>query len=401
MKEKLWTKDFISVTTTNFFLMLTFYLLMVTISVFSANEFHSTESQAGLASSIFVIGALVGRLFGGRYVESIGRKKILLIGLILIVISSVLYFGVNSFVLLIANRLLHGFAFGVAGTATGTIIAQVIPKSRSGEGIGYFALSMTLATAIGPFVGIFILQRYSFNIIFVFCLICVSISLLLALFIKVQEISLTEEQIEEMKGFRLSNFIEPKSVPITLVATVTAFCYSGIISFLTFFSTENHLTEAASFFFVVYACAVLFTRPFTGRWFDSKGPNFIMYPAIISFIIGMFILSQTHNGIILLIAGAFIGFGYGTYMSSSQTVAVKVAPPHRIGLATSTFFILTDIGLGIGPFLQGFLVPTIGYNGLYITLAILLVVCLPLHHFLYGIKAHSEKRSDSTVEAHS
>ncbi len=115
----------------------------------------------------------------------------------------------------------------------------------------------------------------------------------------------------------------------------------------------------------------------------------------------MFILSQTHNGIILLIAGAFIGFGYGTYMSSSQTVAVKVAPPHRIGLATSTFFILTDIGLGIGPFLQGFLVPTIGYNGLYITLAILLVVCLPLHHFLYGIKAHSEKRSDSTVEAHS
>ncbi|WP_379969661.1 MFS transporter [Ectobacillus sp. sgz5001026] len=248
MKEKLWTKDFISVTTTNFFLMLTFYLLMVTISVFSANEFHSTESQAGLASSIFVIGALVGRLFGGRYVESIGRKKILLIGLILIVISSVLYFGVNSFVLLIANRLLHGFAFGVAGTATGTIIAQVIPKSRSGEGIGYFALSMTLATAIGPFVGIFILQRYSFNIIFVFCLICVSISLLLALFIKVQEISLTEEQIEEMKRFRLSNFIEPKSVPITLVATVTAFCYSGIISFLTFFSTENHLTEAASFF---------------------------------------------------------------------------------------------------------------------------------------------------------
>ena len=43
--------------------MLTFYLLMVTISVFAVNEFHSSESQAGLASSIFVIGALVGSIY--------------------------------------------------------------------------------------------------------------------------------------------------------------------------------------------------------------------------------------------------------------------------------------------------------------------------------------------------
>ena len=204
----------------------------------------------------------MGRLLGGKYIESIGRKKLLLIGIIIIVISSVLYFGVNSFALLIINRLLHGFAFGVAGTATGTIVAQVIPKSRKGEGIGYFALSMTLATAIGPFIGIFILQHFNFNIIFVFCLICVAISLVLSFFLKVQEITLTKEQAAEMKGFKLSNFIEPKSVPITIVATVTAFCYSGILSFLTFFATENHITEAASFFFIVYAAAILVTRPY-------------------------------------------------------------------------------------------------------------------------------------------
>ena len=381
-KEKLWTKDFISVAAINFFLMLTFYLLMVTISVFAVNKFHSSESMAGLASSIFVIGALVGRLLAGKYIESIGRKNILLIGIIIIVISSALYFGVNSFALLIINRLLHGFAFGVAGTATGTIIAQVIPMSRKGEGIGYFALSMTLATAIGPFIGIFILERFSFNIIFIFCLICVAISLFLSFFLKVQEITLTQEQAAEMKGFKLSNFIEPKSVPITIVATVTAFCYSGVLSFLTFFATENHITEAASFFFVVYAAAILVSRPISGIWFDTKGPNSVMYPAIISFIIGMFILSQTHTSIILLISGALIGFGYGTYMSSAQAVAIKVAPAHRVGLATSTFFILTDIGLGIGPFLLGFLVPAIGYNGLYIVLAILLVICLPLHYLL-------------------
>ncbi|MFJ8244591.1 hypothetical protein [Peribacillus asahii] len=117
-----------------------------------------------------------------------------------------------------------------------------------------------------------------------------------------------------MKGFKLSNFIERKSVPITLVATVTAFCYAGIISF---FASENGITKAASFFFVVYAVAVVASRLATGRLFDTKGPNFVMYPCLLSFVIGMFILSQATTGLLLLISGAFIGFGYGTYMSSS------------------------------------------------------------------------------------
>ncbi|MCQ6279442.1 MFS transporter [Bacillus sp. EB600] len=404
-KEKLWTKDFISVAAANFFLMLTFYLLMVTISVFSVNEFHSNESQAGLASSIFVIGALVGRLFGGRYMERIGRKNLLVIGIIIMIVSSVLYFGVNSFALLISNRLLHGFAFGIAGTATGTIITQVIPKSRGGEGIGYFALSMTLAAAIGPFIGMYILQQFNFMIMFIFCLVCVAISLGISLFLKVPKVTLTKEQSSEMKGFKLANFIELKAVPITIVATITAFCYSGILSFLTFFAKENHITEAASFFFIVYAIALLLTRPFSGRWFDTAGPSSTMYPAIICFFIGMIVLSQSHIGMVLLIAAAFIGIGYGTYMSGAQTIAVQAAPAHRIGLATSTFFILTDIGLGIGPFLQGLFVPIIGYNGLFVTLGILLVICLPLHYLLIGKKGKTassknqeEKRALSIEE---
>ena len=88
------------------------------------------------------------------------------------------------------------------------------------------------------------------------------------------------------------------------------------------------------FFFVVYAATVLVTRLFSGRRFDQKGSNFIMYPALISLIIGLFVLSQSHVGFVLLIDGALVGFGYGTYMSSSQTIAVQSAPAHRVGLVT-------------------------------------------------------------------
>lgn len=299
------------------------------------------------------------------------------------IITAIVYFFVDSYLLLSIVRIIHGIAFGIAGTATGTIVAQAIPASRRGAGIGYFALSMTVATAIGPFIGMFILEHFTFNYIFIFCLICVIISFLLSLLVKVKVLP-EEKHEEEEEGRGIFKFIEKKAAPISLVAAVTAFCYAGIISFLSFFATEHSLTAAASFFFIVYAVAVLVSRPFTGKIFDTKGPNAIMYPAIISFVIGMFLLSQANSAVVLLISGAFIGFGYGTYMSSSQAAAIKGVSAHRVGLATATFFILTDIGLGIGPFLQGYLVPSIGYNGLFLVLGILLVICLPLHHFFYG-----------------
>ncbi|MBZ9637480.1 MFS transporter [Clostridium sp. FP1] len=64
-KSKLWTKDFTIITLTTFFLYLTFYLLMTTLTVYAIKQFSASQSQAGLASSMFVIGALFSRILAG------------------------------------------------------------------------------------------------------------------------------------------------------------------------------------------------------------------------------------------------------------------------------------------------------------------------------------------------
>lgn len=151
--SKLWTKDFIVVSSINFFLTLIFYLLMVTIAVFAVNEYSASTSEAGLATGIFIIGALIGRLLIGRLIVTFSRKKILYTGLILFTLTTAFYFFEFGLGFLLFNRLLHGITLGMASTATGTIVAQIIPASRKGEGIGYYSMSTTLATAIGPFIG--------------------------------------------------------------------------------------------------------------------------------------------------------------------------------------------------------------------------------------------------------
>ena len=104
-KPKLWTKDFIIVSSSNFFLFLTFYVLMVTLTLYTIDHFHSTQSQAGLASSIFVLGAMVIRPIAGKKIDQWGRRKMLLGSLLLFLLASVFYTQVDSLTLLFIDLL--------------------------------------------------------------------------------------------------------------------------------------------------------------------------------------------------------------------------------------------------------------------------------------------------------
>ena len=388
-KPALWTKDFIVTALVNFFLVLIFYLLMVTIAVYAVEEYGASTSEAGLVTGIFILGALAGRLVIGRTIDKIGRKQTLVIGLALFTLTTFFYFLNFGLPFLMLNRFLHGMTLGMASTAAGTIVAQIIPMRRKGEGIGYFSLSSTLATAFGPFIGLMMSQHSSYEMIFSVCLALGVVSLVVSLFVYVPPVD-APPVTDETKGFKISDYIEPKAVPIALVSLAIALCYSSVLSFINFFAMEEDLVQAASYFFLVYAIAILVSRPFTGRLMDLKGANFVMYPAFAIFAAGLFLLSVTSSSTGLLVAGALIGLGFGNMQSTTQAVAVKLTPPHRMGLATSTFFISMDAGLGFGPYLLGFVIPLIGYSSLYGVLGFGVLATAFLYYLMHGKKERAE-----------
>ncbi|WP_454193315.1 MFS transporter [Paenibacillus sp. Marseille-Q7038] len=396
-KERLWTKDFLIVFGVNFLLFLCFYLLVVIIPSYAIDEFHVNDGIAALGSSIFVIGALIGRIAAGRLMENVGRRRMLFTGLIFFTILSLCYFFISSIATLLLIRFFHGLAFALASTATGTISASLIPHSRRGEGTGYYGVSIIVASAIGPFLGVLISNNSSVTGNFILCAILAVFSLIAGLFLNVPTFTLTAEQKNEMKGFKISNFFEPKAIPISITILFMGLAYSSILSYLKLYAGQIHLTEVVSFFFIVYAVVVILTRPFTGKWFDKHGVNFVMYPAIICFIIALILLSQVHSGIILLLSAVFVGLGYGTTQASAQAYAVKKSPVHRMGLATSTFYIFLDLGIGVGPFLLGFLTPLIGYRGMYMVMAGLLVVSFFVYYIMVGRKEKAEAQ-DHTLK---
>lgn len=383
-KDKLWTKDFMIVSLINFIVILIFYLLMVTIASFAKNEYDATTSQAGLATGIYIVGTLVGRLFSGRVINNVGAKKMMMIGLTAFIVTTALYFvHSGGITMLLIFRLINGVAAGIASTATSTIIAQIIPSARKAEGIGYFSMSTTLGTAIGPFLGIMLGRLVSYNVIFLFCVILAVIALMIGLTVKALRMPFTKKAKTK---FSLKQYIEPNAIPIAIVTFLMSLGYAAILSFISFFAKERDLVAAASFFFLVYAVAILVTRPFSGRLMDTKGANAIMVPCFLLFAMGLALLSVTHSGILLLVAAAIIGAGYGNLQSGAQAIALKVTPSARAGLATSTFFIALDAGLGFGPYILGFIEPLVGFGALYSGLAVLIIMTLVLYMMLHGRK---------------
>ena len=386
-KPNLWTKDFLMVSLSNFLLFISFYILMVTLAVYSIERFHASQSMAGLASSIFVLGAVLVRPIAGKMINRIGKKKLLLIGLSMFFVFMLLYFPINSLPLLLLVRFIHGFAFGIGTTATGTIAADIIPMSRRGEGMGYFATSTNLAMAIGPFLGLWISQQYDHMMIFIVTTILSIIAVVATLFLEVSKMEVVKHPISSGNQFRLSDYFEKSTLPIAMLVMVFGFVYSSILSFISSYAEEIQLVDAASFFFVMYAAFLLISRPFTGKLFDLKGENKVIYPSLALFAVGLFILSQTQNGISLLIAGAVIGVGFGTFQSSAQTIAVNLAPSSRIGLATSTYFMFYDLGIGIGPFILGFVLPFTGFRGMYVGMTVIAIIGILIYYFVHGKKA--------------
>lgn len=295
-----------------------------------------------------------------------------------------MYFGVDSLPYMYAVRFLNGIGYGIASTATSTIVSAMIPEERRGEGINYYALSMSLAAAIGPFLGMMMQQFFTFRIIIMFCVAVVLVCLAAAFVMKVDEIRITEERRNELKEISLTSFLEPKVMGISIVGFFVALCYSSVLSFLATYAAELHLMTAGTLFFVVYALSVTIIRPVAGVMFDKKGEDFVMYPTFACLAVGLLILSITTRSWEMLLAGVFVGLGYGTFMSNGQAICVKLVEEVRIGVAVSTYFVMLDLGLGVGPYILGAFKGPLGFSGIYSLVGVGSAACAFLYYGLYA-----------------
>ena len=370
---------FLAVSLINFAVMTGYYTVFVSCTGYCSAELKTSLSTAGLITGIVVIGCLIGRFFTGKIVHSAGYKRILFLGLSLYLITNLAYLYTKDPLGFFIIRFLSGAAVGIVGTVTGTLVALVTPKPYLARGIAYFSLSTALALCFGPFLGIALLPMIGYAGLFWTASALSLGALCLILLITVSE-QVRKEKTKQPLSIKLSDFIDVKLVPFCSVIALFCVAWGNVQAFMGPYSEQFGLHEAASFFFIVYAVSIMVTRPYCGKICDLHGPALVFYPAILSLTLGLALLYFYPTSWSVLVSGALIGFGFGNIQSVGQASAVSLVPRERYAQATSTFYIFFDLGIGIAPYLSGYLVPSIGYTGVYGVTAILTILSLPLYY---------------------
>lgn len=392
-RPKLWTRDFLGISLSSFFLFLPFYILMITLPIYTINDLGGNKAEVGLIVTLFLIAAVVIRPFTGKLLDVYGKREMLYFSLILYLVATILYLVTYNFTLLLILRAVHGIGFGIATIALGTIVADILPQERRGEGMGYYALFMNLAMVVGPFLGLTIIQFTTFNILFIITSFFSLFALIAAMVPKLPKKAPQSYQIPATKkGFKLDDLIERKVLGVTIMAGIFSFSYASVLSFLSIYAIEINMEKTASLFFVAYAALLILSRPFSGRAFDQYGENFILYPSIVIYGIGVLLLSQTTNPVTFLLAGGLIGVGYGTIGPAIQTIAINNVEPRRRGVATATFFTFFDSGIGVGSFVLGIVAGYTGLSKLYLYTSIFIFISIGLYYLLHGKKQKEDKQ---------
>ena len=326
------------------------------------------KTLAGLAIGLYAVSSLLVRPLAGLAMDAYGRRGILVGGMLTFLACVLAFNWVTALLPFLALRIVQGMGWGACGTAVGTIAADIISPARLGEGMGYYALASTLAIAIGPYVGLSVVQVGGFRGLFYLAALTVAVAIGLAFL-------LHYPAINRSSGPKNCAPYEAKAVPAAVILFFATMTYGAVASFVALYGTQQGIARIG-LFFTVYAVAVALVRPISGRLADRRGFDAVIVGGLVCILVTMLILAQAAGLAAFLLAAALYGLGFGAVQPALQALAVVDVQPERRGAASGTFFTAFDLGSGLGSVLWGAVAQRLGFALMYLTAAIPALIAL-------------------------
>jgi len=363
--ERLWTKSFVLVIIGMFFLFTAFYMLYPTLPLY-IKKIGGDESQVGLAMGAFMLTAVIIRPFVGGLLDRYGRRPFIFWGLLCFAVILYMYNWVGGLIALMILRILHGISWAVTTTAILTAVTDLIPTTRRGEGMGWSGMAMTLAMAIGPLFGLWVTEHLSYQSLFVIAVLLCIAALFLATSAKMN--------FTPKKGTKKIDLFEKSVLPVTSVVFLLFIAYGGITTFVPLFADSIKVNSGT--FFLVYAVTLVLVRPLGGRLSDRYSEMYVIVPALTITIVSLFVLSFSTDVFGVLVSAILYGIGFGSAQPVLQAAIIRLVSPERTGVANASFSTATDLGIGLGAILLGWVSDHTSYQIVFIVSALSVVFSL-------------------------
>lgn len=360
----LWTKNFIAIIAANGLLFGSFHCLLPTLPLYAAS-LGANGTEIGIISGIFGISAIFIRLFTNVFVNKVGKKRCLYMGIFLCLIATISFMVFTSIQSLMIARIIQGLGFGLGTTFAAALAVDIIPASRRGEGVVYFGLGNTVSMGIAPALGVALLTQWNEAYLFAFA----SIAALLA--VGSTKLCATQGTLSvpsvppQRNSLSLRDrFFERGTAFPSFLTMLFGIAYGTVNSFIAMMANEVGI-ENAGLFFVIGTVFIFLSRTFGGRLYDAKGPFWVLLPGIIAYTAALSLILVAQSFLLLMTASVFYGLGAGLIMPSLMTWLFNSVSPDRRSNASATYYNMLDVGTSGGIMLLGTIAGTIGYVGMF------------------------------------
>ncbi|MDR2911676.1 MAG: MFS transporter [Alistipes sp.] len=369
-KERLWTRSYVLICIANFMMCFAFYTLVPTLPFYLGDVFGAGRTTIGVILSCYTVAVLCVRPFAGWIADTFARKPLYVAAYFLFISFFVGYLAAGTLLLFGLLRVMHGVMFGLVTTTGNTLVIDIMPSSRRGEGLGYYGVMNNLAMSIGPMVGLFVMTSGNYDVIFYSALASGGIGMIFASSIKAPRVvPKTSNQ-----AVSTDRFILKKGLPACGAMLPMAIPWGMTMTFIAMHAGELGLTANTGYFFTVMAAGLIISRIGSGKRVDrgqitqviTQGMLIVFVGIVCEAFLGVAAGYNLTAGYALYFAAAFfIGFGFGTIFPASNTLFVNLAPNDRRATANATYLTGWDVGIGLGMFFGGRIAERWGLSTIY------------------------------------
>jgi MFS family permease len=362
MIQKILTRDFVLVSFAQFAFTFVFSLLIPTLPIY-LSRVGSTEVEIGILIGSFFLSSLVLRPFVGRALLKIHEKYFMFTGALLFALTSLAFLLAPPFWPFLIVRVFQGIGFSFFLTASYTLVANISPEGQLGESLSYFYITFNLSGALGPLLGMFLINHFSFTLLF---LVCVGLSLC-SMFTanklgRRQAPPLQESSTED--GF----FFSRKAIPPSIINSFSLFIWGGLSAFFPLYAIHHGVANPGLFFTTV-AIMLILGRALGARILDLYGKERIILPCLFTYIISTAILAFSKTLPMFILVAIIWGIGHAFLGPTLVAYALDRMGSTR-GLVIGTFMAISDLGISLGPVIMGIVIHTASYPIMFLCLAL-------------------------------
>lgn len=385
--QKILTRDFILA----FFAQLTFtlaiHILIPTLPIY-LSRLDSRETEIGVLIGVFTVSSLVLRPFTGKMLLRTPEKKMMMTGALLFGLSSIGYLVALPFWPFFLVRVFQGMGYAFFYTASLTLIANISPEAHRGQSLSYFLLAMNISLALGPSLGMFLINRFDFRTLF---LVCLGLSLGSFLI----NIKLGERQVAPLEDSSIASsfLISRKALPASTMGFFFFFIWGALTTFFPLYAIRHGVVNPGLFFTTI-AIMLISSRVLGARISDLYSSEKIILTCLTILIAPTVMIAFSKTLSMFVLAGLIWGIGHAFFYPALVVYILDRVGSSR-SLAMGTLTGMTDLGIFVGPTVMGMVIQVTSYPIMFLCLS--LVAAFSLAYFLLLVRDRKAPASISRL----